>query len=48
LDAQGVGRATLQWPAGLSLLPLSGNFAAVLLDANGVVGVTNAIAIDLR
>jgi hypothetical protein len=48
LDAQGVGRATLQWPAGLNLLPLSGHFAAVLLDGNGIAGVTNAIAIDLR
>jgi uncharacterized repeat protein (TIGR01451 family) len=45
LDAGGVGHATLQWPAGIAMLPMASNFAAVLLDANGFVGATNAIAV---
>jgi uncharacterized repeat protein (TIGR01451 family) len=46
LDAAGIGRATLQWPPGISMLPMASNFAAVLLDATGFVGATNAIAVD--
>ncbi|HLQ38293.1 MAG TPA: M64 family metallopeptidase, partial [Planctomycetota bacterium] len=49
LDAQGVGRATFQWPAGFNMQPLPGNFAAILLDATPqFVGVTNPVAIDIR
>ena len=48
LDAQGVGRATLSWPAGLLLPPAGTHFAAALVDAAGFSSVTNPIVLDLR
>jgi uncharacterized repeat protein (TIGR01451 family) len=48
LDAQGVGRATLSWPAGLMLPPAATHFAAALVDASGFSSVTNPIGFDLR
>ncbi len=49
LDAQGIGRATFAWPAGLGIQPLNSHFAAVLLDATpAFVGATNAVRMDLR
>jgi hypothetical protein len=48
LDAQGIGRATFQWPPGFAMLPQPGHFAAVLIDGTpAFVGATNAVAIDL-
>ncbi len=48
LDAQGVGRATLAIPAGLSLSTSTNFLAAVLLDANlQFTATTNAVQFDL-
>ncbi|MBK8099956.1 MAG: hypothetical protein IPK26_22870 [Planctomycetes bacterium] len=49
LDAQGRGRATFAWPAGMNMLPQAGHFAGVLI-ANGATfsAATNAVAIDIR
>jgi uncharacterized repeat protein (TIGR01451 family) len=50
LDGDGVGRATLDWPASLAVAGTSSHFAAVLLDASAgaFVGATNAIMFTLR
>lgn len=49
LDAQGRGRATFAWPAGMNMLPQAGHFAGVLI-ANGSTfsATTNPVAIDIR
>ncbi|MSR39355.1 MAG: hypothetical protein EXS02_11045 [Planctomycetes bacterium] len=48
LDAQGVGRATLMWPAGLLLPPTATDFAGALINGSGFSGVTNPIGVELR
>ena len=50
LDSAGVGRATLNWPATLSIAPLQSHFAAVLLDpvSGQFTGTTNAVSFDLN
>lgn len=49
LDAQGIGRATFAWPAGLNMLPMQSHFAAVLLDATpSFTGVTNPVRLGLQ
>lgn len=50
LDQDGIGSATIQWPAGLNLAtPLPTHFAAVLLDPSlQFAGVTNAVSFTLQ
>lgn len=50
LDSGGVGRATIQWPAGLALQgPLPTHFAAVLLDPSlQWSGVTSPVSFTLQ
>ena len=50
LDAAGVGRATLNWPAGMPISAVQSHFAAVVLDpiSGQFVGATNAISFDLN
>jgi len=48
LDGEGLGKATFEWPPGLPLNPLSGHFAALVIDPvqQTLTGVTNPIEIQ--
>ncbi|MGE3171444.1 MAG: M64 family metallopeptidase [Planctomycetota bacterium] len=49
LDAAGIGRATVAWPAGLPFQAMPTHFAAVLLDPSGSFpAATNAIGFELQ
>lgn len=48
LDARGHGYAEFRWPAGLGPLPISGHFAAVLIDGTRFSGATAPIAIAIQ
>ncbi len=47
LDSAGIGHATFTLPTGGLLWPSNGHFAAVLVDATGFAGATNAVAITI-
>lgn len=49
LDMNGIGHATIAWPAGLPLVASPGHFAAVLMDPTlAIIGATNAVGFDLQ